>query len=403
MAAVDAEEVLAWLREMVPNEVTAEEPLHQQLRSGTVLCHLLNVLKPGCCKPPSMSSVSMATPVSQCSFAGEMTFVFRSQIPFNQHDNIAHYLRTTEALGVNTQETFKTAALYENRSMDAVIRNLSALRRICPTPMPAESTPEPVSKPAPEPEEAAAPAAAPPLPSVLGALAAGYAPKPVYSPVPPSTPNSPSPPKKFGQQTADAGSSEANGTDAEAKVALETAEPPAEATQQPTSRSRQASGLPPLNGEAGVASEPPEMTGYEDAPSPVVHAPILISTGSVELGGAPTGPPAEEVMPAEEDQKDLSEEIPTDTPRSGEIPSDTPSGSPYSTAYDSTQLPSLLADDDGKPTLGQSASLEEERMREQARVKRRAPSAPSGATPTVSFRSVLSHLPCGCVHRRNWP
>ena len=235
--------------------------------------------------------------------------------------------------------------------MDAVIRSLSALRRVCPTPQPAD----PTQAPEPEAQKAAAPAAAPPLPSVLGGLAQGYKPEPVYSPLPPGT--APAPRKMASPQATTVGRSEADGAVSEEQVPQSEAEPPVETTRA-TSRSRQASGLRSSDAETEIADDDmPEGS----APLPVAHEPILISTGAVDLGGAPSGPPQD--GPSEGSRDDID----------ADIPSETPDGSPCSSSHGSAQLPPLLVEEERQPAIGlgglAAIGVGEQRMREQARAK----------------------------------
>ena len=56
MGTVREQSTIAWLEEILPGQVQ-DAPLQEQLKTGVVLCNLLNTLKPGCCKMPSSSSV----------------------------------------------------------------------------------------------------------------------------------------------------------------------------------------------------------------------------------------------------------------------------------------------------------------------------------------------------------
>ena len=77
------------------------------LRSGELLCELINHVKPGAVKQ-----------------------VAASTMPFKQMENIAHYLDACAALGVPAHDLFMTVDLWEGTGMRAVIRNLHSLGRV---------------------------------------------------------------------------------------------------------------------------------------------------------------------------------------------------------------------------------------------------------------------------------
>ena len=85
---------------------TQTSSLQETLKTGEVLCRLVNTLKPGSVK--KIGSGSM---------------------PFKQMENISQYVSACSALGVPAFETFQTVDLYENKNMMAVVINLHALGR----------------------------------------------------------------------------------------------------------------------------------------------------------------------------------------------------------------------------------------------------------------------------------
>ena len=87
---------------------TLDGTLHEALRSGVVLCRLLDAIKPGCCKAPSKMAA-----------------------PFKQMENIGNYLSACSTLGQRPQESFQTVDLYEGRNMGAVVIQLHSLGRLC--------------------------------------------------------------------------------------------------------------------------------------------------------------------------------------------------------------------------------------------------------------------------------
>jgi len=84
-----------------------EGTLQQELKSGVVLCNLVNAIKPGCCRKPSPSAM-----------------------PFKQMENIANYLDACAALGMPRHSSFQTVTLYEAQDMMQVLTNLHALGAI---------------------------------------------------------------------------------------------------------------------------------------------------------------------------------------------------------------------------------------------------------------------------------
>jgi len=95
----------AWI-EAVTHERLGEMPLQQELKSGVVLCQLVNAIKPGVCPKPSPA-----------------------KMPFKQMENISNYLKACDDLGVPRHEQFQTISLYENKNMLEVLTNLQALGR----------------------------------------------------------------------------------------------------------------------------------------------------------------------------------------------------------------------------------------------------------------------------------
>jgi hypothetical protein len=78
--------------------------LQEALKDGVVLCNLVNIIKPGCCKNPS----AMAA-------------------PFKQMENIGKYLEACTKIGVDSHTSFQTVSLYEDQDMLAVLRQIHAL------------------------------------------------------------------------------------------------------------------------------------------------------------------------------------------------------------------------------------------------------------------------------------
>jgi len=88
---------------------TLDEDLHQCLRSGVVLCNLMNKIQPG-----SIANVK------------------KGKMPFLMMENINSYLKAcAEIVGLPSTSIFQTVDLYEEKNMTAVILNLHAVGRLC--------------------------------------------------------------------------------------------------------------------------------------------------------------------------------------------------------------------------------------------------------------------------------
>lgn len=95
--------VAKWVEDIV-GESRGEQTTHEWLRSGTVLCHLLNAIKPG--TVPRVNAMNA---------------------PFKHMENITYFMDGARALGVPEYAMFGTPDLYEDKSMDAVLRCLFTL------------------------------------------------------------------------------------------------------------------------------------------------------------------------------------------------------------------------------------------------------------------------------------
>jgi len=76
------------------------------LKDGVILCHLINVIKPGSVKK-----------------------INASKMAFKQMENIGCFLSACEALGVNKIDLFQTVDLYESNNIPQVINGIFALGR----------------------------------------------------------------------------------------------------------------------------------------------------------------------------------------------------------------------------------------------------------------------------------
>jgi len=92
-----------WI-ENVTGDKLGESSLQEELKSGVVLCHLINTISPGLIKAPK-----------------------NSKMPFMQMENISMYLEGCSKLGVPSFSSFQTVSLYENKDMGSVLNNIQAL------------------------------------------------------------------------------------------------------------------------------------------------------------------------------------------------------------------------------------------------------------------------------------
>mmetsp|Transcript_48143 Transcript_48143/g.113168 ORF Transcript_48143/g.113168 Transcript_48143/m.113168 type:complete len:337 (-) Transcript_48143:44-1054(-) len=82
------------------------DDLHEELKSGVVLCNMMNKVRPGSCPAPK-----------------------GSKMPFIQMENISKYLDACSAMGLAITDCFQTVDLFEGKNMPAVVQNLEAFDR----------------------------------------------------------------------------------------------------------------------------------------------------------------------------------------------------------------------------------------------------------------------------------
>jgi len=108
---------LHWVESVVG--MPLEGGLHTSLKSGEVLCDLVNTIRPGV--------VSRVTRMAVHSGMSEM------RLAAKQRDNITRYLEACSFLDVRAADTFSTADLFDAKSLDSVVKNILALGRIAVT------------------------------------------------------------------------------------------------------------------------------------------------------------------------------------------------------------------------------------------------------------------------------
>ena len=104
--AILESEAREWIEEVL-GEALTEFDLAEALKSGVVLCNLVNKVQPG-----SVAKIAS------------------SSMPFKQMENIGAYLDACRKYGVPAQDTFLTVDLFEGKNMNAVVRNLHSLGRV---------------------------------------------------------------------------------------------------------------------------------------------------------------------------------------------------------------------------------------------------------------------------------
>lgn len=105
------ERVKKWIEEML--EVRIECELIRGLKDGTVLCLLMNRVKPGCIR----------------------TIQF-SDRPFRQMENVSSFIRALREFGVPENDVFDTVDLFQHQNEELVLRGLQSFARVLQTKMP---------------------------------------------------------------------------------------------------------------------------------------------------------------------------------------------------------------------------------------------------------------------------
>ncbi|KAL1139158.1 hypothetical protein AAG570_009218 [Ranatra chinensis] len=104
-----AHEVLEWIKAITNeniNTVGDMDNLYDTLCDGTLLCRLVNIMKPGSVKK-----------------------INESKMAFKCMENINVFLEVAKAMGVPAQETFQTVDLWEKQNLNSVVICLQSLGR----------------------------------------------------------------------------------------------------------------------------------------------------------------------------------------------------------------------------------------------------------------------------------
>ena len=99
-------EALAWIEEVTGRKRDGA-PIEEWLHDGTILCELINAIKPGSIRK-----------------------ILTSPMPFKQMENINAYTEACKKVGVPSQDLFVTVDLFEGKNLPAVVRNLHSLGRV---------------------------------------------------------------------------------------------------------------------------------------------------------------------------------------------------------------------------------------------------------------------------------
>lgn len=104
-----AQECLEWIREITEEPIPVSgdmDNFYAVLKDGTLLCRLVNCLKPG-----SVSKINQTTMAFKCM------------------ENISSFLNVAANIGVPAQETFQTVDLWERQNLNSVVTCLQSLGR----------------------------------------------------------------------------------------------------------------------------------------------------------------------------------------------------------------------------------------------------------------------------------
>lgn len=97
-----------WIAKVIGTPIPDnQENLHGWLKSGVMLCDLINQIQPGI-----------------------VVRISHSPAPFKQMENIGNYINACTLLGVAPHDLFTPTDLFEKKNMAAVVRNVYALSRV---------------------------------------------------------------------------------------------------------------------------------------------------------------------------------------------------------------------------------------------------------------------------------
>lgn len=104
-----AREAMAWIKEVTGEDIKADgdpDYFHETLKDGTILCKVINTLKPGSIKK-----------------------IQTSKMAFKCMENINGFVEGAKQLGVPPEETFQTVDLWEKQNLNSVVICIQSLGR----------------------------------------------------------------------------------------------------------------------------------------------------------------------------------------------------------------------------------------------------------------------------------
>lgn len=104
-----AQECLEWIQVITNDPINVSgdmDNFYETLKDGTLLCKLVNCLKPG-----SIVKINNSTMAFKCM------------------ENISSFLKVVADMGVPAQETFQTVDLWERQNLNSVVTCLQSLGR----------------------------------------------------------------------------------------------------------------------------------------------------------------------------------------------------------------------------------------------------------------------------------
>lgn len=105
--------IMSWIKQVTQDDTLpsngSKDSVHETLKDGVVLCHLVNAIKPN------------SIPQNKINQSKAMVF--------KCYENIDNFLKAASQLGVKDHELFSTVDLWERQNMALVLICLSSLAR----------------------------------------------------------------------------------------------------------------------------------------------------------------------------------------------------------------------------------------------------------------------------------
>merc|ERR1712083_234037 len=113
------QQVVDWIQAVTGETKVEGESTHEWLKSGIVLCKLVNAIQPG-----TIAKINMGA------------------FPFKQMENITFFMNAARKLGVAESSMFGTPSLYEDKNMGSVIACIYAYGGVVQTNVPSFTGPK---------------------------------------------------------------------------------------------------------------------------------------------------------------------------------------------------------------------------------------------------------------------